>query len=183
MEQNKILYLYLNEENSQWIEEILLSTEILQLGDLPHPIDLLFQLTSHFEPSLLKMPITYNNPRNILKSKLRKIKDIFIILEIKSPLQYYSLIEFNENDETYKLNYNLIISSLRNYFLIKEFNELILEQHLMIKQMRELKKESDIYRIRLQKSLNLIENNNNNLPFSEELISLITKEPSCFKPL
>ena len=172
---------FVSPQNSRWIEEILSKDDFEKLGDNPHPVDILFRLTSHYVPALNDMPIQWNTIRNQLKSKLKKVREYFVAWEIESPIHWCPFIDFDENDKKFVLNLNICIASMRKHFLLEEVNELRIEQHRMINQMRELKKESDVHRSKLQKVIEIVENGPST-PFNGAIIDLVTKEPQCFKP-
>ena len=175
-------YSYVPRENAGWVDEILGFDGIKRLGEKPHPVELIFELTAHYVPELHSMPNIWKTPRNRLKSKLRKVRDLFIAWGIQSPLHWCSFVDYDENDERSFLNYNLSLAAMKCHFLIEQRNSLQEAQLEQLRICRQMKEECDANRQKIEKVLKLVKQNPN-LPFAGLIEQLITKEPSCFKPL
>lgn len=175
-------YSYISKQNAAWVDEILGVDGISRLGDNPHPVELIFELTCNYVPSLRDMPCNWKTPRNRLKSKLSKVRDFFMSQDIQSPLHWCPFVDFTEEDEKFCLNFNASIAAMKNHYLMEEYNTLMEEQHKMVELCRSLRDESNSQRAKLKAVLDEL-NRNPNIPFAKEIRELISKEPSCFKPL
>ena len=175
-------YSFVHQKLAKWVDDILGCEAIERLGEKPHPVEVLFELTAHWVPELRNMPNIWKTPKNRLKSKLRKVREFFIAWGIQSPLHWCSFVEFDERDQRIVLNYNLTIAAMKNHFLVEENNNLINAQYKQLLLCRELQKESEAQRKKLQKVLEIVDKDQT-LPFRQLTKELITKEPTCFKPM
>lgn len=175
-------YSYVSRENAGWVDEILGYDGIRRLGEKPHPVELIFELTAHYVPELHSMPNIWKTPRNRLKSKLRKVRELFIAWGIQSPLHWCSFVDYDEYDERSFLNFNLSLAAMKCHFLMEERNKLQEDQLEQLRLCRQMKEDSDLQRAKIQKILKLVQEKKD-LPFAGLIEQLVTKEPSCFKPL
>ena len=175
-------YSYVDRELAKWVDDTLGCEAIARLGEKPHPVELIYELTAHWVPELRNMPNIWKTPRNRMKSKLRKVREFFIAWGVQSPLHWCSFVDFDENDERIVINYNLSLAAMKNHFLIEKRNDLIDQQHKQLVLCRELQDECNESRVKLSKIYEIVRKNPK-LPFASLIEELVTKEPSCFKPL
>ena len=175
-------YSYVDKELGKWVDDTLGCEAIARLGEKPHPVELIYELTAHWVPELRNMPNIWKTPRNRMKSKLRKVREFFIAWGVQSPLHWCSFVDFDENDQRIVINYNLSLAAMKNHFLIEKRNDLIDQQHKQLVLCRELQDECNESRVKLSKIYEIVKKNPK-LPFAPLIEELVTKEPSCFKPL
>ena len=175
-------YSYVDRELAKWVDDTLGCEAIARLGEKPHPVELIYELTAHWVPELRNMPNLWKTPRNRMKSKLRKVREFFIAWGVESPLHWCSFVDFDENDKRHVLNYNLSLAAMKNHFLVEQRNALIKEQHQQLTLCRNLQNECNESREKLGKIHEIVKKNPK-LPFASLIEEIVTKEPSCFKPL
>lgn len=173
---------YLSKTTGTWVENILLGNDMNIDITTASPVDILFVCVAKFYPQLKTAEIHKKTRKNIIISKLKMIKDVFVLFEINGLfIKWNTLARDDLKDPEFLDQINYVFENIHNFVLKKELRLTTNKQIEVLQEMQDIQLQNHFYRDKLQSILDYIKKNPQ-LPFSSEMIKFITTPPTDFLP-